>query len=201
MLNYIKGLLNEEPELRRMILGRPTRTGIRLKNRTQISIHTASFRTTRGYTLAAALGDEIAFWRSEETSTNPDKEILNALRPGLLTSKGPLVVITSPYARRGVLWEQYKAHFGKEGDPVLVWQGTSQEMNPGLDQAIIDAAYEADPAAASAEYGAQFRSERKRGSTSHRIIPGGLQRAHMTLNRRGGDEPPLSIYAHFLVTP
>ena len=36
-----------------------------------IEVHTASFRTVRGYTVCAALLDEIAFWRSEE-SANPD---------------------------------------------------------------------------------------------------------------------------------
>jgi hypothetical protein len=64
------------------------------------------------------------------------------------------------YARRGALWETYKRHFGPEGDPtILVAQGTSREFNPDLPQSIVDKAMERDPAAASAEYMAQFRTD------------------------------------------
>jgi hypothetical protein len=57
------------------------------------------------------------------------------------------------------LWNAYAKHFGKDGDPVLVWQATTLEMNPGVDPEIIRQAYEEDPSSASAEYGAQFRTD------------------------------------------
>lgn len=57
------------------------------------------------------------------------------------------------------MWDAYQEHWAKDGDPVLFWKGTSLEMNPTLDAAIIAAAYEADAAAASAEWGAEFRSD------------------------------------------
>src|SRR5262245_29030403 len=44
-----------------------------------------------------------------------------------------LLAISSPYARRGVLWDAYRRHFGRDGDPVLVWQASSRAMNPGVD--------------------------------------------------------------------
>ena len=50
---------------------------IDLNNRISIEITTASYRTIRGYTVVAALCDEIAFWRSDE-SANPAEEILAA---------------------------------------------------------------------------------------------------------------------------
>ena len=122
-------------------------------------MHTASFRTVRGYTVAAAICDEIAFWRSEE-SANPDTEILAALRPAMATVPGALLLcISSPYARRGALWEAYRAHYGQEGDPVLVWQAPSRVMNPQLDDDVVRAAYTADESAAAAEYGAEFRRD------------------------------------------
>ena len=37
-----------------------------LANRVVIEIHTASFRVTRGYSFAAVLADETAFWRNED---------------------------------------------------------------------------------------------------------------------------------------
>jgi hypothetical protein len=58
------------------------------------------------------------------------------------------------------LWETYRRHFGPNGDPmILVAQGATRDFNPDLPQSIIDRAMERDPAAASAEYMAQFRTD------------------------------------------
>jgi hypothetical protein len=112
----------------------------------------------RGYTLLAVIADEIAFWRTEE-SANPDKEIIQAVRPGLSTIPNSLLLcIPSPYARRGALWDTYSKHFNKDSD-VLVWQATSREMNPSLRQSVIDRAMEEDEPSACAEYLAQFRKD------------------------------------------
>ena len=125
-----------------------------------MEIHTASFRSVRGYTIVAAILDEIAFWPTDDAA-NPDTGILNALRPAGATVPGfLLLMISSPYARRGELYKAYKDHFGKDGDPVLVWQADSRTMNPLVPRIVIDNAYQADEASASAEYGAQFRQRR-----------------------------------------
>ena len=42
---------------------------------------------------------------------------------------------------------------------ILVAQGATRDFNPDLPQSIIDLAMERDPAAASAEYMAQFRTD------------------------------------------
>ena len=42
---------------------------------------------------------------------------------------------------------------------ILVAQGATRDFNPDLPQSIIDRAMERDPAAASAEYMAQFRTD------------------------------------------
>jgi hypothetical protein len=70
-----------------------------------------------------------------------------------------LLCASSPYARRGVLWDAYRKHYGKDGDPVLVWKAPTRAMNPTVPEEIIAEAYEADPASANAEYGAEFRSD------------------------------------------
>ena len=132
---------------------------ITLTNRVVIEIATASFRVTRGYTFAAVLADETAFWRSED-SANPDVEIFRALRPGLSTIPGAILLnASSPYRKRGVLHDAYKRHYGRDDGRVLVWQASAQAMNPGLDAADIEEAYQDDPAAAAAEFGAQFRDD------------------------------------------
>lgn len=155
VMRYISGLVNENPMLRRMVL-RENSEAIEFKNRAAIEVHTASHRAVRGYTLSAAILDEIAFWHVE--GANPDVEIIAALRPALATLGGKLVALSSPYARRGVLWSAYKRHFGHDG-PVLVAQAPSRTMNPLLPQRVIDDAMKDDAARASAEYLAQFRSD------------------------------------------
>src|SRR5205823_6171710 len=108
--------------------------------------------SVRGYTIVAAVLDEIAFWRSDD-SANPDKEIVNALRPAMATVPGALLVgISSPYSRHGVMWDAHRFHFGKDGDPVLVWQSPTRTMNPLLPQSVVDAAMAEDETAARAEY-------------------------------------------------
>ncbi|MBU1222308.1 MAG: hypothetical protein KKA22_04015 [Gammaproteobacteria bacterium] len=157
IMRYVKGLLEGVPMLRRMIVAQRGEA-IELSNRIDIEIHTGSFRAVRGYTVVAALLDEVAFWRSEE-SANPDKEIVNALRPAMATIPNSLLIgLSSPYARRGVLYEAWAQHYGKPSD-VLVIQADSRTMNPSLPQSVVDRAYAEDPASAAAEYGALFRSD------------------------------------------
>jgi hypothetical protein len=99
------------------LVERQTAEAIHLRNRIVIEVHTASFRAVRGYTVIGAICDEIAFWGAED-SANPDVEILNGLRPGMATVPGALLLcISSPYPPRGALWEAYRAHHGRDGDP------------------------------------------------------------------------------------
>ena len=50
-------------------------------------------------------------------------------------------------------------HYGKDDARVLVWQAPTETMNPRVDKAIIDEAFESDPESAAAEYHAEFRSD------------------------------------------
>jgi hypothetical protein len=156
---FISGLIRETPMLARL-LDEETAESIRLRNRVAIEIHTASFRSTRGYTIIAALLDEVAIWESDEFAAEPDVEVINAIKPGMLTVPGSMLLCaSSPHARRGALWEAYRKHFGQDGDPVLVWQAPTRAMNATVPQADIDAHMAEDPARASAEYLAQFRTD------------------------------------------
>lgn len=155
LLRYVRGLVLENPMLRQMVQ-RETAEGLELTNRAVIEVATASNRSVRGYTLAAAICDEIAFWHAE--GANPDVETIAALRPALATLGGKLIALSSPYARRGALWETYRRHYGEEGR-VLVAQAPSMTMNPTLPQHVVDDAMREDAARAGAEYLAQFRDD------------------------------------------
>ena len=158
LLDYAEGTLKSTPILKQLILSRTAET-LTLKTGITLEVRSASFRRIRGVTCVAVLADECAFWLSDE-SANPDVEILNAARPALATTQGPLIAISSPYARRGALWETYRKHFKPDGDPtILVAQGATRDFNPQLPQSIVDKAMDRDPAAASAEYMAQFRTD------------------------------------------
>jgi hypothetical protein len=157
--SYIEGIFRGVPELAALIDGDPTADMIRLNVGIDIEVFAANFRTVRGETLIGALCDEAALWRDDK-SQNPDAEILDALRPGLATTEGPLCVFTSPYARRGAVWESYKRDFGPEGDPsILVVQAPSLTMHPTLSRSVVEKAYQRDPASAAAEFGAEFRRD------------------------------------------
>jgi hypothetical protein len=70
-----------------------------------------------------------------------------------------LLAASSPYARRGVLWDAFRQHYGERDSPVLVWKAGTRTMNPTVPQSVIDEATERDPASAAAEYGAEFRTD------------------------------------------
>ena len=135
IFRYIRGFL-ESPLLVNRI-ERETAEIIDLRGGVSIEVATASHRTIRGYTVLAACLDEIAFWRSDD-SASPDSEIVNALRPAMAGVDGSiLLALSSPYARKGILWKQHTRHFGKDSDPVMCWQAPTARMNPGLPAAII----------------------------------------------------------------
>lgn len=157
LMRYVSGLLHSNAMLSRLI-ERETGETIELANRTCIEITTASFRSVRGYTLLAAICDELAFWRSED-SANPDHEIIAALRPALATLGGKLVALSSPHGKRGELFNAHTRYFGKNDASILVAQAPTLTMNPSLPQRVVDEAYQRDAAAAAAEYGAQFRTD------------------------------------------
>jgi len=152
-LNYIRGILDEFPNAVDTVL----KEEIRLNSNIIISVKTASFRTGRGFQTAAVIMDELSFWRSE-TSANPAQEVVTALLPGMLPN-GLLLGISSPYSRRGYLWEIYREHFGKNSEDVLVWKAPTKFMNPTFNQRIIDKAVKRDPVAARSEYLAEFRED------------------------------------------
>jgi hypothetical protein len=158
-LDYVEAAFRGSAVLRQLVEQR-AQTLLRLSNGIDIEVRASDFRRLRGPTYVAVIADECAFWFNAEDSANADAEILNAVRPGLATTGGPLFLISSPYARRGELWRTYQKHFGPHGDPsILVAQGSSRAFNPTLPQSVVDRAIERDPASAAAEYGAQFRRD------------------------------------------
>ncbi len=155
---YVLGFLHAVPMLSAMIQ-RQDSESIDLNNQVTIQIQTASFRSIRGFTCIGLLADEIAFWKSED-STSPAEEILSAVKPAMAMIPTALLIgLSTPYRRLGPLWEAYRRHYGRDDSPVLVFQAETRTMNHLVPQSVIDQAYQDDPIAASAEFGAIFRSD------------------------------------------
>jgi hypothetical protein len=158
IFRYVRALLTNIPMLAKMI-ERETADAFDLSNSVTIEVHPASAKSTRGYAVVAALLDEVAFFPTDD-SANPDYDILDAIRPGMATiPNAMLLCASSPYARRGALWDAFRRHYAKDDDPVLVWRAPTRAMNPAVSQQVIDQAAERDPASAAAEWLAEFRSD------------------------------------------
>ena len=157
--NYALGIIESVPAFAKLLKGEATAEAIELSTRITLKITAASFKRVRGATAVAFVADEVAFW-TNDVGANPDAEIIGAARPMLATTSGMLVMISSTYARRGVFYKTVIRHHGPDGNPeVLVVKAASRDMNPSLPQAVVDRAYDEDPAAAAAEYGSEWRSD------------------------------------------
>jgi hypothetical protein len=153
---YALAYLRSTPKLSDQIAS-VTADEITLVNGNVIATLSSDYRTMRGRTLLLAILDEASFLR-DESSSMPDIEAARALLPGLTTTRGMLVILSSPYARRGLLYQRHKDHFGRDSD-VLVVAGPSLAFNPTLDTSVIESAREADPMAALSEWDGEFRND------------------------------------------
>jgi hypothetical protein len=158
LVRYIQGIL--ATPLLAPLVENTTADSVDLRGSVTVEVVTRSYRSVRGRSVCAALLDELAFWRSDD-SANPDDEVLNAIRASMATFGRDAMVIagSSPYGRSGTLWDAYKKFHGQDDPHNLVWQAATRTMNPSVPQDFVDAEYERDPISAEAEYGANFRSD------------------------------------------
>lgn len=156
VMNYIKAFLHASPLVEREIR-EEFKEEIVLKNNITIDVKTASFRTVRGYTLIGAIMEELAFWRTQDAA-EPDFEIYRAIVPALATTGGLVLGISTPYARRGLLYEKFEKNFGRPGE-TLVWRAPTSIMNPTIKVSLIEQSLEEDPESARAEWLAEFRQD------------------------------------------
>jgi hypothetical protein len=158
VLGYTRSYFDFIPPLSGMVRRR-TADGLELCNDVDIVVATNSFRAVRGRALLVSIFDETAYW-ADDRSARPDTETYNAVKPGLATLPGAMLVgISTGYKKSGLLSTKFKNHFGRDDDDVLVIKAPSLMLNPTLDRAIIAKALEDDPAAARAEWFGEFRDD------------------------------------------
>ncbi len=155
---YIAEYFETIPLLRALVESQTDDT-LTLANGVEIVVATNSYRAVRGRTIVAAVCDEVGFWRDEASAT-PDVETYAALLPALGRVSGSMLIgISSAYARKGLLYDKWRAHYGKADDDVLVVRGTTAQFNPTYPQRLIDAELARDYERNSAEYLSEWRSD------------------------------------------
>ncbi len=165
---YISALF-ETPLLQKEVVDKRDRERVMvLRNGLEIRILTGDWRTVRGPSVVCAILDELCFFGvTEESKVRSDTELVRALKPSLLTTKGKLIGISSKYARKGWAFQQWRRYHGSNTEfPTyspkwrsLVWDTDSKTMNPTLSRKEIDHALEEDPAAAKSEYLGEWRDD------------------------------------------
>ncbi len=90
-LCHALGLENVDPEAMR-------KTGMDLKNGSRIEARPGNEKTSRGRTADLLVVDEAA---------RIDSGLYHGIRPSLAVTGGSLVMLSTPYGRRGVFWEEW----------------------------------------------------------------------------------------------
>jgi hypothetical protein len=156
IFDYIYGILHAIPPLAQLITGERS-DEIEL-GRVVVMVKPSDFRAVRGLTLALVILDEFSFFDID--GATPSREVLVALRPGLVTLPGSkLIAISSAYIASGSMYEAHRDYFGKDDDHVFVWQATTRQMNPTIAEAKIERELELDPESAKAEWLSEFRTD------------------------------------------
>jgi hypothetical protein len=137
---------------------RKTRWQLDRSTNVSLEVRSSHFGRIRGRTFALALADEVAFWQAEDGS-NPASEVIAAIRPGLATLGGQLLVISSPFSKAGPLWEVHQKYFAVADPRILVWVAPTRVMNPTISSAVVEDALARDPEAAKSEWLAEFRDD------------------------------------------
>lgn len=153
IFHIVKTLFSSFPES----VERETTDELWLKNGACIGVKSPTYRSIRGFNVALAILDEMAFFR-DDRSANPCDEILTSLLPSLLEG-GRVLGISTPFAKYGTLYEIWKSSYGDSEAEQLVWKASTQIMNPSYKQSTIDKLLRRDRVLFTTEYLAEFRED------------------------------------------
>jgi hypothetical protein len=137
-------------------VARDTLDSLELKNGVSLSAYPCKPSAIRGLRACLAVIDELAFFVSSD-GRPVDQEMLRAARGRVATTDGKLIVLSSPYAAAGALYDLHRRHFGRDDSPVLVWQASAPAMNPTLPADYLARMAQDDPEAYRSEVLGEFR--------------------------------------------
>ena len=111
----------------------------------------------RGLRACVVVIDELAFFVATDGRPT-DREMLRVARGRVATTGGKVIVLSSPYAETGALWELHRRHYGREDSLTLIWQASAPDMNPTLGADYLDRMRDEDPDAFRSEVLGLFRA-------------------------------------------
>lgn len=124
--------------LREKLAGEPTSDELSFSNGVQVLVVPNNPRLLEGFTVCAAILDEVQNFKTGEFEANlPD--VLDAVRPSLITVPGSkLVKIGRPGHKAGPMFKEWQERF--ENSRLLAWRLPSAVMNPSIERAELEAA-------------------------------------------------------------
>jgi hypothetical protein len=138
-------------------VARETADSLELKSGVCLSAYPCRPEAVRGLRACVVLIDELAFFQATDGRPT-DREMLRVARGRVATTGGRLIVLSSPYAQIGALWDLHRTHYGRDDSDTLVWQASAPEMNPLLSADYLKRMREEDPEAAESEVEGRFRA-------------------------------------------
>lgn len=164
LFRYARSIVERNPELHALLECDPleSQSGgeLRFKNGTVLTVMVASRSSIRGYTFLATILDEFAWVAYDEASSDPDIEIVSAARFAMVAPAGAprrrLLVISSPAAKMGFVYESHRQFYGKSNDLVLVAHGDTFTFNESISPAALESERIRDPQRYRREVEAEF---------------------------------------------
>jgi hypothetical protein len=155
--NYIKGAVLGSPYLRSMLAGEPLSTELAFTNGIKVVTFPSSLRSLRAWSICVGICDELAFFKFEG-GANSDAEIISSIRRGQVSfgEHAKLIKISTPFAKEGVLFDDFEAAYGKNDPDLLVVRAPTREMNPTIATRTLDREKRRDPKRYAREYEAIF---------------------------------------------
>ena len=155
---YIRGAVLGSPYLRSMLAGEPLTNELAFTNGIKVVTFPSSLRSLRAWSICVGICDELAFFKNDESGTNADVEIISSIRRGQVSfgEHAKLIKISTPFAKEGVLFDDFERSYGKNDPDILVIQAPTQLRNPTITTKTLDRERRRDPKRYSREYEAVF---------------------------------------------
>jgi hypothetical protein len=155
---YIKDYLLHSKLLAPQV-AEPLANEIELVNGLRIVCFPCTQTSLRGWSIPVAVMDEIGFFRLEGAADS-DTEIQASIRRGMIGFPSTrLIKISTPYMKSGVLYDDYRNHFGQDSPDILVWKASTVLMNPTIKAARLEREKRLDSERYGREYEAEFAED------------------------------------------
>lgn len=156
LFGYVCEALEGAPAMASLIT-RKTATEIELDGRVIIGVYPCRPASVRGIRAAFIAIDELAFFTATDGRPT-DVEMLRAARPATATTGARVLILSSPYAQAGALYDLHQRNYGREDATTLIWKASAPAMNPLLPADYLERMKADDPEAYEAEVEGNFRA-------------------------------------------